>query len=236
MTTFLGVKNNAESLLAADITAAATSLTVTTGDGAKFPTSNFPVSIDDEIMLCSSRTGDVLTVTRAQEGTTAAAHVAGVAVRLNITAGIIGELQAACIDKSCGVVSNASNTCTVSGNYYTLAYGSELWDTDNIHDNSTNNSRLTCKTTGLYLIIAWVKWDPNATGRRYLIINLNGSTTVTAINQMAITDSGGYTQQTIVGLYNLIVNDYIEVQVMQASGVSLDIASGNTKFYMARIA
>ena len=90
---FLNVKNNASSILASGIDAVATSLTVASGEGARFPTSNFHITIEDEILLCTTRTGDVLTVTRAQEGTAAAAHDAAKAVRLNITAAIIQELQ-----------------------------------------------------------------------------------------------------------------------------------------------
>lgn len=103
MTTWLNVKNNAESALASAITAAATSLTLITGDGAKFPASNFHISIDDEILLCSSRAGDVLTVTRAQESTAATAHAAGAIVALNVTAGIITQLQEA-VDLGAGGV------------------------------------------------------------------------------------------------------------------------------------
>jgi len=91
---FLNVKNNASSKLAAAIDDDDLSLTVATGEGARFPASNFHVSIDDEILLCSSRTNDVLTVVRAKESTAAAAHSRGAAVRLNITAAIIEELQA----------------------------------------------------------------------------------------------------------------------------------------------
>lgn len=89
----LNVKNNASSKLASAITAVATSLTVLTGEGARFPTANFPITIDNEILKCTTRSGDILTVTRAQEGTSAAAHSAGAAVRHNITAAIITELQ-----------------------------------------------------------------------------------------------------------------------------------------------
>lgn len=95
MTTFLNVKNNAASKLAAAISDSAGSLTVLAGEGARFPSSNFHVTIDDEILLCSSRTNDVLTITRAQESTGAAAHAKDAAVRLNITAAIIDELVAA---------------------------------------------------------------------------------------------------------------------------------------------
>jgi len=46
--------NNAMSSLASDITDIATSLTVATGEGALFPsTYPFPITIDDEILLCS---------------------------------------------------------------------------------------------------------------------------------------------------------------------------------------
>ena len=90
---FLQVKNNAASKLAAAIDDDDLSLTVAAGEGARFPASNFHVTIEDEILLCSSRTNDVLTVTRAQEDTAAAAHALGKAVRLNITAAIIEELQ-----------------------------------------------------------------------------------------------------------------------------------------------
>lgn len=95
MPTFLSVKNNAASTLAANITDTATSLTVATGEGARFPDSNFHITIEDEILKCTTRTGDVLTVTRAQEATVAAAHAAAKAVRLNITAKAISDLNTA---------------------------------------------------------------------------------------------------------------------------------------------
>lgn len=90
---FLNVKNRAESNLAAGISNVDTSLTVLSGEGAKFPASNFHITIDDEILLCTSRSGDVFTVTRAQEGTTAASHLANAAVELRITAKLISDLN-----------------------------------------------------------------------------------------------------------------------------------------------
>ena len=88
---YLQVKNRAVSALAADITATATSLTVTTDEGAKFPQpgNGFNITIENEILKCTARTTDTLTVTRAQEGTTAVAHNAGKSVELHITAGVL---------------------------------------------------------------------------------------------------------------------------------------------------
>lgn len=89
---FLNVKNRAYSTLASDISDTATSLTVASGEGARFPTENFHITIDNEILLCTSRSGDTFTVTRAQEDTTPAAHSAGARVELRITAKIIQDL------------------------------------------------------------------------------------------------------------------------------------------------
>ena len=92
---FLNVKNRAESTLDGGINDAVTELAVAAGEGALFPASNFHITIDDEILLCSSRSTDTLTVVREQEGTTGVAHDDGAAVELRITAGIIDELQTA---------------------------------------------------------------------------------------------------------------------------------------------
>jgi len=91
---FLKVKNRAISTLASGVSDVATEWTVATGEGALFPSSgDFHVTCEDEIVKCTARSDDVLTVVRAQEGTAAAAHDADKAVQLRITAGIIDEIQ-----------------------------------------------------------------------------------------------------------------------------------------------
>ena len=91
----LQVKNNARSNLAAGIGASDTSLTVTTGDGAKFPSNTpFRISIDNEIIEVGAVSSDTFSsLTRGVEGTTAAAHSAGAIVELRITADIINQFQ-----------------------------------------------------------------------------------------------------------------------------------------------
>ncbi|MCL4482640.1 MAG: hypothetical protein M1445_08515 [Bacteroidetes bacterium] len=64
---------------------------VTTGEGSRFPASNFVITIDSEILLCTSRTGDSLTCTRAQESTTIAAHAQNADVEHRITKGTLLE-------------------------------------------------------------------------------------------------------------------------------------------------
>jgi len=97
--------NNASSRLYATIDAVTTSIRVEAGDGAKFPqpdgTAYFLVTVEDrrssqiEIMLCIGRTGDILNVVRAQEGTAAQAFEMGATVSNRMTAGTMAQLAAA---------------------------------------------------------------------------------------------------------------------------------------------
>src|SRR5262245_8790974 len=107
-----------------------------------------------------------------------------------------------------------------------VSLNSERFDTDTIHDNSTNNSRLTCKTAGKYLIIANVGFASNATGYRSVAIRLNGSTYIASTQVTAI--NGATTRLAPSTLYALAVNDYVEAIVFQTSGGALNTEqSGN---------
>jgi len=78
-------KNNAQTTITADLTLAAVSVLVS--DGSKFPASgDFRVLVDDELMICTARSGNTLTVTRAAEGTSAAAHLSGSLISHVLTA------------------------------------------------------------------------------------------------------------------------------------------------------
>lgn len=88
--------NNADSSLAVALTAGAGTLTVEAGEGANFPTTadgDFWVSIDAEILLCTSRAADVLTVARGEQGTVADAHDVGASVELRITQETVEDIQ-----------------------------------------------------------------------------------------------------------------------------------------------
>ncbi len=118
-----------------------------------------------------------------------------------------------------------------------LAFSSERYDTDAIHDTSTNNSRLTCKTAGKYSIQAVVNFDNNATGVRVVTILLNGTTTIAVESRNAV--NGTNTSITISTDYDLAVNDYVEVQAYQSSGGNLNVISAGNytpEFSMHRIA
>lgn len=91
--------NNATSRLNIDTAGASSTLTVLPGEGAKFPNPTAPdyfvVTIEDrrtnqiEICHCTARSGDILNVTRAQEGTVAQSFLMGATVSNRVTAGTI---------------------------------------------------------------------------------------------------------------------------------------------------
>lgn len=106
--------NNASTTLATGISSVATSLTVATGAGALFPapgTDYFYVTLKEgtliEIVKVTARTGDVFTVTRAQDNTTAQTFTAAATVKLSLTAAVLAELQEALV--------SATNIKTVNG-------------------------------------------------------------------------------------------------------------------------
>ncbi len=93
----MGIKlsNNAFGTLAAGINSSATSITLATGQGARFPTLSagdyfYATLIDTsnnvEIVKCTARSTDVLTVTRAQESTTARSYSTGDRLEIRLTA------------------------------------------------------------------------------------------------------------------------------------------------------
>lgn len=93
--------NNAVSKLAASVAADALVLSVSAGDGGKFPAPTggdwFPLTLVRadgvrEITRCTGRVGDVLTVVRAQEGTAAVPLASGDRVEVRLTAGALNVL------------------------------------------------------------------------------------------------------------------------------------------------
>ena len=118
-----------------------------------------------------------------------------------------------------------------------LAFNSTRWDTDNIHDPVTNNSRLTCKTAGKYLIAATAGFDIEiTTGIRSIAIRLNGTTNIILVSWNR--NQNGPTWMDCATIWDMGVGDYVEVVVEQGSSGSLNIlaiASHTPEFMTHRI-
>lgn len=69
-------------------------LALSSGHGDRFPSSgDFWVRVDDEVFKCTSRTGDTLTVTGAQDGTSASNHSSGSVVRWVLSKGALDQFR-----------------------------------------------------------------------------------------------------------------------------------------------
>ncbi len=81
------INDTASGTLSAGVSAGATSWVLSTGHGSRFPASGlFRLRCDSEIVICTARTGDTLTVVRAAEGTTGASHATAAEVAAVLTA------------------------------------------------------------------------------------------------------------------------------------------------------
>lgn len=137
----------------------------------------------------------------------------------------------------------AGNQSTANDGYPVLVWDAEDYDTDTIHDNSTNNTRLTCKTAGKYAIEGCVRFAANATGYRQAYIQITRGGTVyypKSTTIMAITTAAIPTDLSIDTQFDLQVNDYVELVVNQNSTGSLNVIGGAmtaspTHFAMQRI-
>ena len=124
--------NNAHSTLASSITTSATSITVASGQGARFPSLSsgeyfYATLIDTsnnlEIVKVTARSTDVLTATRAQESTTARAFASGDRIELRVTAqGIVDAttIQADQIVNSM-IATDAVNSDSIAANAVTAS-------------------------------------------------------------------------------------------------------------------
>lgn len=118
--------NNAYGLLASSASAIATTLTLTSGNGARFPNPTGGdfflltlIGLDGngneaswEIVKCTARSTDTLTVVRAQESTTAGIWAGGTRVELRATAGGFGTYLVG--NQSISVTGDASGSGTTA--------------------------------------------------------------------------------------------------------------------------
>lgn len=131
-------------------------------------------------------------------------------------------------------VYNATNQSIPNSTYTKIAFGGEYYDNANQHDNTTNNTRLTCVETGRYLVHATVTFDTNATGIREVQFKINNSAIDGRDIRQAVT--GSIVVITLSTIRQLSANDYVELEVNQTSGGGLNVlGTGATIFGMVRV-
>lgn len=126
--------------------------------------------------------------------------------------------------------SNASQSISTSSWTHVLL-AAEEYDTNGLHDNSTNNWRLTIATNGLYVITGQIELASVGSGRGILQVRKNDNTTnATAGTRLVASTSVDGTGQAVdinvsTARY-LAAGDYISLHVWQSTGASVNLNPG----------
>ena len=116
-----------------------------------------------------------------------------------------------------------------TGTWTAVAWQAETFDTDTMHDNTTNSQRITFTTAGTYQITLNAMWASNASGARSLAIEKNGTTTqgsgtevVTSFSTAPIGSTHNGINVNVMATF--AANDYIIAFVNQTSGGALNLS------------
>jgi hypothetical protein len=119
-------------------------------------------------------------------------------------------------------ISNATGT--------DITFNTESIDTDSFHSTVTNTTRFTIPAGlgGKYLVSGSVRFNPNATGRRLVGIEKNGGTGVT---YEGTPGASSFITLPVQGIFTLAAADYVELNVYQDSGGTLNTLGGSDNTY-----
>jgi hypothetical protein len=121
--------------------------------------------------------------------------------------------------KRTAVQNIANDTDTV------IEFTAENWDPWGMHDNVTDNSRITVYTAGLWLLHGEVSFAASATwGIREVWFSTSTGETVGDVAR----DQDSYCALATSAVVQLAVGDYVELHVYQVSGGDLDVNAWDT--------
>lgn len=118
-----------------------------------------------------------------------------------------------------------SSTQTMNnGAFTTVAFNTEAYDTDGMHDTVTNNSRITINKAGLYVIQSCLAVPGDADGERITEFLINGSIEAAFERRGAnVTTGGDILPLTLVRKF--AASDYIECRFYHTAGANLTMAA-----------
>lgn len=131
----------------------------------------------------------------------------------------------------------SSDQTIATASWDVISMGAENYDTNGLHSNSTNPSRITAAVAGLYLVTAQVNFAGSSTGDRRLQIRKNaGGTqangTLWGQDNRRATASNN-TVSNLSAQVPLAAGDYVELFVYQDSGGNLAANGGQDMTWMS---
>ena len=141
------------------------------------------------------------------------------------------------VHKNMDIGAKATNSGTkaiTTGTWTALLFDGEDYDTDTIHDVSSNTSRLTATTAGKYLVVGFACMATNTTGDLRGIRIDEGGDTIVALNYRSPIQGAIDTCMTISAVLNMAAADYVELFVFHDKGSDLNALATMT-FAMHKI-
>jgi hypothetical protein len=118
-----------------------------------------------------------------------------------------------------------STNQSISNNTLTaVSFANELYDTDTMHSNTVNPTRVTFTTAGTYVVTFVAVWNKNAVGNRVAEIRKNG-TDVLAYESKLHGGADLFVGHSLVVQDEFVATDYVEGLVLQTSGGALLLLS-----------
>lgn len=123
---------------------------------------------------------------------------------------------------SLSIPNNADTVVAMTGELYDVVQAGDSPS----HDAVTTNSRVYCRTTGKYDLLASACFSANSTGVRRVTLRINGGATLT---QATANATSGISTTIAAGpiVYPLTAGDYLEMLVFQNSGGALTLNGGS---------
>jgi hypothetical protein len=119
----------------------------------------------------------------------------------------------------------ATAQAVANNTWVSVTLDTEQYDSDNGHSTTTNSSRYTVQVPGTYLIVGSIGMVASATANRAVRITVNGSPIPGSFVKTGAPDASGSSGLVSVTTAVCAVGDFIEVQVNQNSGGTLNTAA-----------
>lgn len=136
--------------------------------------------------------------------------------------GLLASLPTIILNPPSCQVTRTGNQSIPNNTLTAISFNLEVYDTDTMHSNSTNPTRITFTTAGTYVVTTSLLWYKNSTGDRTARIRKNGTDTLVFEGK----DAGGadlFDAHNLSCVEQFAAADYIEVLVQQTSGAALDM-------------
>lgn len=200
------------------------SCVVVTGEAARYPATPFnavicpanadPTPANAEVVRVTNISTDTLTITRAQEGSSARTVLVGDRIYAAITAKTIDDGDNA---PQCRVSQSTQNVTNNTNN--NLAFDTTDYDrnTDTAQADLPND-QMVCRVAGQYLVVFTGVFAASSAGDRIIRIAQPKGTSIKSVGSKPLTTATFVHAVEIVDVIDLVVNDTVGAIAFQNSG------------------